>query len=66
MVLDEVTLVTERVNGILASETSLLQLAVSSILVKKAGTNLDRQLKDLSLDIRVNDPEIPDQDQNGE
>lgn len=43
----EVTLVQERANGLLASEISLLQLAVHSVLSKDAGAKLKKRLKDL-------------------
>lgn len=47
MVFDEAALVVERRNSDQATATALLQLAVASILDKKAGKKLGKTLKDL-------------------
>ncbi len=48
MVWMEVKLVRERVNQELASNASLTQLVIASILSKKAGSKLQKRLKDLA------------------
>lgn len=48
MVWDEASLVTERLNGLEATRAILLQMAVSSVLSKKAGQEFKRAVKRLT------------------
>lgn len=51
MLEDEALLIIERQNAQLATETSLLQLAVGSILDKKSGKLLKDRLKKLAIEV---------------
>ena len=45
MVIDEARLASERINGELASQATLFQMAVSSVLSQKAGENFNKMIK---------------------
>lgn len=51
MVEDETLLIIERQNAATVTESALLQLAVASILDKKAGKSLEKRLKKLSIEV---------------
>lgn len=48
MVIDEARLVSERINGYLASEATLIQMAVSAVLSKEAGESFSKIIKRMS------------------
>lgn len=50
MLLDEHNLVVERLNGLEVTRATLLQLAVSSILSKKAGKEFDKNIATLNIE----------------
>lgn len=52
MLEDEALLVIERVNAQTVTEASILQLAVGSILDKKAGKAFEKRLKKLSIETK--------------
>lgn len=52
MVYDEAALVEERENGRIVTEAVLLQLAVASMLSKKAKTDFTKRIKSLSVDVK--------------
>lgn len=52
MLEEEALLVIERQNAMVVTETTLLQMAVASILEKKAGKALDKRLKKLSIEVQ--------------
>lgn len=50
MIWDEARLVGDRLNGQMATEAVLTQMAVSSVLSKKAGKEFDKMIKRMSED----------------
>jgi hypothetical protein len=50
MLLDEHNLVLERLNGLEVTRATLLRLAVSSVLSKKAGEQFDKTVAGLSFE----------------
>lgn len=48
MVQDEARLVTERLDGLMATEALLVQLAVSSVLSKKAGALFKKTIEGMT------------------
>lgn len=56
MLLDEYNLVVERINGLEVTRATLLQLAVSSVLSKKAGKVFDKQIKRLTVETEAYEP----------
>lgn len=50
MVWDEGRLVVDRLNGLMATEMTLLQLAVAGVLSKKAGKEFEKQINRITED----------------
>jgi hypothetical protein len=50
MLLDEHNLVVEHINGLEVTRATLFQLAVSSILSKKAGKEFDKAVSSLNIE----------------
>ena len=53
MLLDEHNIVLERVNGLIVTQATLLRLAVSSVLSKKAGEQFEKEISGLSFETQA-------------
>lgn len=62
MLLDEHNLVVERLNGMEVTRATLLQLAVSSILSKKAGKEFDKSISALNIETFAYEAPIAEED----
>lgn len=50
MLWDEASLVVERINALEITRSTLMQLAISSILSKKAGKEFDKRVSSLNME----------------
>jgi hypothetical protein len=62
MLLDEHNLVVERLNGLEVTRATLLQLAVSSILSKKAGKEFDKHIASLNIETFAHEAPIAEEE----